>query len=485
MRRHKTFYLERYRVTIVALIKKRNRTLAETKGNVILASDRIGRLLFRLSVPAMIGMITMALFNVVDTIFVGRGVGPLGIAGVTIVFPIQMFVMSMAQLIGIGGASIVSRALGAHDPERAERTMGTMMLSSLLIGTVIVAFGYLFTDRILALFGATEAIRPYARDYLMIMLIGNFFFPYALASNNVIRAEGRAGYAMITMLISAILNIILDPIFIFWLDMGVSGAAIATVISKGVTAIWVTLYFFTGKSMVRYRLRNFRFYRKITGEIFAIGTASFVRLIATSILVVVVNNILARMGGDLYIAVMGIVLRLLQFFTMPILGVAQGLQPIAGYNYGAGRYDKTKRAVKIALLAATAISIFGFFLLFLFARWSLVLFTKDTALIESGIWPLRYVTLLFPIIGAQIIGASTFQAIGKAVHSIILSICRRALVLIPLLFILPKLIGISGVWIAFPISDAVSFVLTITLLVLQLREFADKHERAALNQSPV
>ncbi|MBN2324386.1 MAG: MATE family efflux transporter [Spirochaetes bacterium] len=452
--------------------------MAEIKENNILESDRIGMLLFRLSVPAMIGMITTALFNVVDTIFVGRGVGSLGIAGVTIVFPIQMLVMSMAQLIGIGGASIVSRALGAHDPERAERTMGTMMLSSILIGTVLVVLGYLFTDRILTAFGATDAIRPYAKDYLVIMLIGNLYFPYAVSTNNVIRAEGRAGYAMITMLISAVLNIILDPIFIFRLQLGVRGAAIATVIAKGVTAVWVTLYFFTGKSMVRYRLRNFRFYRKITGEIFAIGTASFVRLIAMSILVVAVNNILARMGGDLYIAVMGIVLRLLQFFTMPILGIAQGLQPIAGYNYGGKRYDKTKRAVKIGLFTATVISVFGFLLMFIFARGFLVLFTKDTALITSGIRPLRYVILLFPIVGAQIIGASTFQAIGKAVHSIVLSISRRALVLIPLLFILPKLLGISGVWIAFPISDALSFLITLTLLIFQLREFTDKQKRA-------
>lgn len=452
--------------------------MAEVKTNAILESDKIGKLLFRFSVPAMIGMIVMALFNVVDTIFVGRGVGPLGIAGVTIVFPIQMFVMAVAQMIGIGGASIVSRALGAGDPERAERTLGTMMLSSLLIGTVIVVLGYIFTDRILSLFGATDTILPYARDYLVIMLLGNLYFPYAVSSNNVIRAEGRAGYAMGTLLISAILNIILDPIFIFWLGMGVRGAAIATVLAKGVTAIWVTFYFVRGKSSLKLHLKNFKFHRGTTGELFAIGTSSFVRLVAASILVVVVNNILARMGGDLYIAIMGIVVRLMQFFVMPMFGVAQGLQPIAGYNYGAARYDKTKRVVKIALFVATVISIFGFLLLFLLAKQFFMLFSRDPELIEQGIWPLRYAIMLLPLVGAQVIGSSTFQAIGKAVHSIVLSVSRRALFLIPLLFVLPRFMGVSGVWVAFPISDALAFVLTITLLVIQLREFTDKHDRS-------
>ena len=452
--------------------------MAEVKTNAILDSEKTGKLLFRFSVPAIIGMIVMALFNVVDTIFVGRGVGPLGIAGVTIVFPIQMFVMAVAQMIGIGGASIVSRALGAGDPERAERTLGTMMLSSLAIGTVIVVLGYIFTDRILSLFGATDTILPYARDYLMIMLVGNLYFPFAVSSNNVIRAEGRAGYAMGTLLISAILNIILDPNFIFSLGMGVRGAAVATVLAKGVTAIWVTFYFVRGKSALKLHLKNFKFHRGITGELFAIGTSSFVRLVAASILVVVVNNILARMGGDLYIAVMGIIVRLMQFFVMPMFGVAQGLQPIVGYNYGAKRYDKTKRAVKIALFVATVISIFGFLLLFLLAKQFFMLFSKDPELIEQGIWPLRYAILLLPLVGAQVIGSSTFQAIGKAVHSIVLSVSRRALFLIPLLFVLPRFLGVSGVWVAFPISDALAFTLTITLLVIQLREFTDKHDRS-------
>jgi len=458
--------------------------MAENKGNDILGSDHIGRLLLRLSVPAMIGMMVMALFNIVDMIFVGRGVGPLGIAGVTIVFPIQMFVMAVAQMIGIGGASIVSRALGSKNMERAERTLGTIMLSSLLVGTTIVILGYFFTEPLLRMFGATDTILPYARDYLVIMLVGNVYFPYAVASNSVIRAEGRAGYAMITMLISAILNIILDPIFIFWLDMGVRGAAVATVIAKAVTAIWVTFYFVNRKSALRLHLRNFKFHLGITGELFAIGTASFVRMVAASILVVTVNNILARLGGDLYIAVMGIVIRLMQFFVMPMLGVAQGLQPIAGYNYGAKQYDKSKRAVMIALFVATAISIFGFLLLFLLAEQFFMLFTKETELIEKGIWPLRYAILLLPLVGAQVIGASTFQAIGKAVHSIVLSVTRRALFLIPLLFVLPPLMGISGVWVAFPISDFLAFVLTTLFLIVQLREFSDKHRLVSSKQEP-
>lgn len=445
--------------------------MAERKGNEILSSDHIGKLLLRLSVPAIIGMMVQALFNVVDTIFVGRGVGTLGIAAITIVFPIQIFVMAVSLLIGIGGASIISRALGSKDVERANKTLGSMLLSALLIGIVITVIGYLFTDDLLRLFGATESILPYAREYLTIILIGNIFFPFAVSANNVIRAEGRAGFAMVTMLISAILNIILDPIFIFWLGMGIRGAAIATVLAKAVTALWVTIYFFTGKSILELRFKHWRFHRGITGEMFAIGTASFVRLVAASILIVFVNNILAGYGGDVYIAAMGIILRLLQFFIMPILGVAQGLQPIVGFNYGAKRFDKSKRAVNLALIVATGIATFGFVLLFFFTKSFFALFTTDNNLILSGIKPLRIVIMLLPLVGSQIIGSSVFQAIGKAVHSIILSITRRGLILIPLLFILPRFMHLEGVWAAFPISDALSFVLTATLLLLQLREF--------------
>jgi putative MATE family efflux protein len=451
--------------------------MADRKGNEILSSAHIGRLLFRLSVPAMIGMMVQALFNVVDTIFVGRGVGTLGIAGITIVFPIQMFVMALSQMIGIGGASIISRALGSKNNERANKTLGGMLLSATLIGIGITVIGYLFTDDILRLFGATESILPYAREYLTIILIGNVFFPFAVSANSVIRAEGRAGFAMITMLVSAILNIILDPIFIFSLGMGIKGAAIATVLAKGATALWVTIYFFTEKSMLRLSIKNWRFHRGITGEMFAIGTASFIRLVAASILIIFVNNLLASYGSDTYIAAMGIILRLMQFFTMPILGVAQGLQPIVGFNYGAKRFDKSKRALNLALIVATGIAIFGFVLLFFFSKSFFTLFTKDSNLIHSGVKPLKIVIMLLPLVGSQIIGASLFQAIGKAVHSIILSITRRALFLIPLLFILPRIIHLNGVWAAFPISDALSFMLTATLLILQLREFSEKHER--------
>jgi len=457
--------------------------MAERTGSEILSSDHIGSLLFRLSVPALIGMMVQALFNVVDTIFVGRGVGTLGIAGLTIVFPIQMFVMAVSQLTGIGGASIISRALGARNIARANKTFGSMLLSALLIGIVITVIGYLFMDDLLRVFGATDSILPYAREYLTIILIGNIFFPFAISANNVIRAEGRAGFAMITMLISAILNIILDPIFIFWLGMGIRGAAIATVLAKSVTALWVTIYFFTGKSMLELRLKNWRFHRGVTGEMFAIGTASFVRLIAASILMIFVNNILASYGSDIYIAAMGIILRLLQFFTMPILGVAQGFQPIVGFNYGAKRFDKSKRALKLALIVATGIATCGFILLFFFSKSLFSLFTRDSDLILSGTKPLRTVIMLLPLVGSQIIGASVFQAIGKAVTSIILSITRRAIFLIPLLFILPRIMNVRGVWAAFPISDALSFMLTATLLIFQLREFTDKHERAVADEA--
>ncbi len=445
--------------------------MTKNRGNHILSSNRIGKLLFRLSVPAMIGMLVQALFNVVDMIFVGRGVGTLGIAGIAIVFPIQLFVMAVSHMIGIGGASIISRSLGSNNVARAEKTMGNMFFSALAIGTFITIICYLFTDRILIIFGATDKILPYARDYLKIILISNVFFPFAVSANNVIRAEGRAMFAMITMLISALLNIILDPIFIFVLGMGIKGAAIATVLAKAATTLYIIIYFSSEKSVIRFKPRNMIFHKKIIGEMFAIGTSSFVRQVAGSILLVIVNNILSFYGGDVSIAAIGIIMRLLMFFLMLMLGIAQGLQPIVGFNFGAGRFDKIKKAIIIAIIASALISTCGFLLLFFFSFRFISFFTKDIEVISEGIKALKIVILLFPLVGFQVIGASVFQAIGKAVHSLVLSITRRALFLIPLLFILPRFFDINGVWISFPISDGLSAFLTISLLFFQMREF--------------
>ncbi|OQX71250.1 MAG: MATE family efflux transporter, partial [Candidatus Cloacimonas sp. 4484_275] len=336
------------------------------KSKIILADDNIHRLLFKLSLPATVGMIVMALYNVVDTIFVGRGVGTLGIAGISIVFPFQMFVMAVGQMIGIGGASLISRNLGANNFQRAEKTLDNILLIVIITSLVLIVPSYLFMNTLLKTFGASAPIMPYAKDYLQIILAGTQFFIFLISFNNVIRAEGRAKIAMGTMIVSAILNTILDPIFIFGLKLGIRGAAIATVISQLISVIYVIYFFQSGKSILKFR--KLRFNVSIQKEIFAVGFSSFSRQVAASFLVIILNNSLAFYGSDISIAVFGIINRILRFIIMPIFGIAQGLQPIVGYNFGAKQFQKVIKAIKLAFIYGVAISTLGFIVLILFSK---------------------------------------------------------------------------------------------------------------------
>ncbi|MBN2171884.1 MAG: MATE family efflux transporter, partial [Candidatus Krumholzibacteriota bacterium] len=365
----------------------------------VLASDHLGRLLVRLSLPAMIGMLVMGLYNVVDTIFVGRGVGTLAIAGIAVAFPIQIVVMAVSQMLGIGAASVVSRSLGAGRPDRAEAAFGCMLLAAAAYGTVHIAAGYIFLDPLLRAFGATAGILPHARTYMRILLLGTLFQTFAMSANNIIRAEGQARIAMVSMISGAVANIILDPILIFGLDLGLAGAAWATVLAKLVQAGYVTWYFTSGRSRLSLDPRRLRFAASILREILAVGSASFVRMITGSVLAVVMNHTLGLHGGDTAIAAYGVINRFLMFTFTPLMGLAQGLQPIAGFNWGARRYDKTRRAVRLAGLAATAIASAAGLLLVLLPRPAIAIFTRDPALLAMGTRALRIMVLALPVVG--------------------------------------------------------------------------------------
>ncbi len=442
------------------------------KNKHILADDNIGKLLFKLSAPATLGMFVMALYNVIDTIFIGHAVGSLGIAGISIVFPFQMFVMAIGQTLGIGGASLISRSLGAGNIEKAETTLGNVIFSVVIFGITLAIFGSFFIDNILILFGATETILPYAREYMQIILYGTILFTFLMTSNNIIRSEGKAKVAMGTMIIAAVLNIILDPVFIFGFKMGIRGAAIATVLSQFISVIYIIFYFRSGKSVLRFKLINLKLNFPILKEVFAIGTSSFARQSAQSLLIIVLNNSLGAYGGDVSIAVFGVVSKLIRFIIMPIFGIAQGLQPIAGFNYGAKKYQKAWKAIKLALISGVSISTLGFLLILAIPETLMMIFTKEKILIRQGVHSMKLFILAFPVVGFQIIGATVFQAFGKAIPALFLSLSRQILFFIPLILILPRFFHLDGIWYAFPVSDVLATMVTLFMLYSQKKKIS-------------
>lgn len=440
--------------------------------SLALANEPIKTLLWRLSLPAMVGMFVMSLYNVVDAIFVGRGVGTLGIAGISIVFPIQVVMTGIGLMVGMGAASLISRSLGASNTERAERTLGNAIFLIVLLGGVFTVVGLSRSTFFLRLFGATDTILPYAKEYMDIILLGAVFHTSSMAANAIVRAEGNVRVAMISMFVGALLNIALDPIFIFALGMGIRGAAVATVIAHVVTTLYLARYFLSGKSSLRIRVESFILERAVVREIVAIGFADFVRTAARGFIAVIINRTLGFYGGgDVSIAVFGVVNRVLHFAVMPSMGIAQGLQPILGFSYGARRYDRGIEVIRRSVIIATVISLGAFLIILLFARPIVGIFSTDAALISQGTHAIRLIFMALFLIGFQIVGAAIFQAIGKAIPTLILSTSRQILFLIPLVFILPHFFQLNGVWLSFPIADTLSFIITLAMVIPQMREF--------------
>jgi putative MATE family efflux protein len=434
-----------------------------------LGEEPIWPLIRRLSVPAMIGMMVNALYNFVDTIFVGQGVGPLAIAGLSIAFPIQMLIAAFAQMFGVGSASIISRRLGEKNDKAAADAAGTALTATVLFAIVITILGSLFIDPILSVFGATEQILPYAHEYFSIILYGAVFISISMAANNIIRAEGKAKTAMLIMIIGTGSNLIMDPIFIFGFNMGIRGAAIATVISQVLSSLFAIRFFIRNESILPLHLRSFLIRIRDLRETVVLGFSVFVRQSGTSLMALAVNNMLKIYGGDMAITAYGMIMRLLIFFVMPIFGLVQGFQPIAGYNYGARRMDRVKEAVWKAILVATILASFGFALTMLFPRFILTIFTSDTEALDIAVPALRVVMMMIPLLGLQAIGSTLFQSIGKAFPAFFLGLSRQFIFLIPLVLILPRFFGLDGVWAAFPIADLLSTIVTTVWMLIELR----------------
>ncbi|SMO73003.1 MATE family efflux transporter [Melghirimyces algeriensis] len=437
---------------------KTNQTSAQ------LGAEKIPRLIMKLSVPAFIGMFVMALYNVVDTIFIARGVGTIGVAGLSIAFPIQIIISAFAMAVGIGGASIVSIKLGAKRKDEANEVFGHLVWLVVVLSIATIVISLLFLEPLLRLFGATEAILPYASDYLSVILIGSLFLSFAMSTNNVVRAEGNAKMAMWTMVVSAGINLVLDPIFIFGLNMGIQGAAIATVIAQACSALWIYAYFKSGRSTLTLKWIGLIPNIQVLKEIISIGTSTFVRQVSSSLMFVVVNWMLIMYGSEMHVAIFGIINRILMFALMPIFGVVQGIQPIVGYNYGAQLYERVGNTIKLGFMIATLMSTIAWLTVLLFPQFLIHIFSTDQKVIEEGASALRTILVIAPTIGFQMVSGGIYQALGKARKAFILSIARQLLFLIPIVLLLPMIFDLPGVWAAFPIADGLAFLLSLMII---------------------
>jgi putative MATE family efflux protein len=450
----------------------------------LLGEKEIPKLLLKFSIPAIVGMLVNALYNFVDMVFIGQGVGPLGIAGVRIGFPLIVIGMAFSMLIGIGANSLISIRLGQKRKEDAELILGNAFVTMIAIGAVLTILGLVFMEPLLKLFGASQDVMPYAKGYFRIILFGVIFQMIGMGMNNFIRGEGNPKTAMLTMLIGAVINTILDPIFIFAFGWGIEGAALATILSLIISASWVLYYFFFGNSLLKIRKPNLRIRFDILKSIVAIGLAPFAMQLAASVLVIFMNQGLAQYGGDIAVSAMGIINNIASLFMMVVFGINQGAQPIIGFNYGAQKYDRVKSTLKYAIGAATVVVTIGYASINLFAPQMIGLFSSDPELIDIGSRGLRRVLMFMPIIGFQIVSSAYFQAIGKPKQSMLLSLSRQVLILIPLVLILPKFIGLIGLFTAGPIADISSSILTAIFLFYELKNLDKKQKDEKVKPKP-
>lgn len=442
-----------------------------------LGEGKVINLLLKYSIPAIVGMIVNALYNIVDRIFIGHGVGTLAITGLTVGFPIMNILMAFGMLVGVGATSLISIRLGEQKKDEAEQILGNAAMLLIIISISITCLGLIFLNPILKIFGASNEALPYANQYLSIILAGSIFQAIGFGLNNSIRAQGSPKIAMATMLIGAVLNTILDPIFIFVLGLGVQGAALATILSQAVSAAWVLHFFLSGRSVLKLQIKNIRLSRSIALKILAIGSAPFALQMGASVLNAVLNKTLSTYGGDVAIAAMGVIMSVNMLILMPIFGINQGSQPIIGYNYGAKKFHRVKETLKLAILAATAVAFLGFVATRLFPHQLIGLFnSEDKELLKVGSRALSIFLMMLPIVGFQIVSSNYFQATGKPKQAMFLSISRQFLLLIPALMILPRFFGLDGAWMAGPVSDVGAFLITGFWLYKELKHLDERHE---------
>lgn len=436
-----------------------------------LGTENIGKLLLSYSVPAIIAMMAASLYNIVDSIFIGQGVGALAISGLAITFPLINLAAAFGSLVGAGGSALISIKMGQQDKKSATQVLGNIVVLNLILGISLTVVGLLAMNPILLFFGASEDTIVYARDYMQIILIGNVITHLYLGLNSVMRSSGYPKKAMITTLLTVLVNAMLDPIFIFGLDWGIRGAAIATVLSQVFALIWVTRHFFNKTSFIRFQPGIYQLKKRIVAGIISIGMSPFMLNVCSCLVVILINHALKRYGGDLAIGAYGIVNRMVMLFVMVVLGVNQGMQPIAGYNFGAKQYGRVSEVLKKTIVYATCVTTFAFLICMIFPYYLARSFTSDQNLIALAITGMRITVAVFPIVGFQMVTSNFFQSIGMAKKAVFLSSTRQLLFLIPMILILPKFFGLNGVWISMPVSDGLATFIAAFMLWKQFKVF--------------
>lgn len=425
-----------------------------------LGTKPIGKLLIQQSVPASIGILVMSLNILVDTIFVGNWIGSIAIAAINVVLPVSFFIAALGMSIGIGGSSIISRALGANNKGKALKTFGNQITITILLTTLLVGFGLYYINDLIPAFGGKGDIFEPAKIYYRIVLYGVPLLALCMMGNTVIRAEGKPKFAMNAMIIPSVSNLVLDYIFIYILDMGMQGAAWATTISYGMCFGYILWFFLSKNSELKINFSHFGLDLPIIKEITSLGFVTLSRQAVVSITYLIMNNILFDLGGESSVAVYAIIGRMLMFALFPVLGVTQGFLPIAGYNYGAKHHKRVRETINKAIMYAAFLGLFVFGFIMFFAEEIVMVFTDDARVIADTPNAMRWVFSAIPIIAIQLIGAAYFQAIGKAIPALLLTLTRQGFFFIPLVLILPNYFGEIGVWISFPLADILSTIVT-------------------------
>ena len=440
------------------------------KATLELGTKPVGQLLMRYAVPAIIAMTASSLYNMVDSIFIGQGVGAMAISGLAITFPLMNLSTAVGAGVRVGASSLLSVKLGQKDYGAAQNILGNTVMLNIITGISFSIISLLFLEPILMFFGASAQTLPYAKDYMEIILCGNVITHLYFGLNALQRAAGKPQLSMYMTIFTVILNAILDPIFIWPLGLGIRGAAYATVLSQLFALIWQVVMFSNKAEFIHFKRGIYRLKSQLVKNIIGIGMSPFSMNVCACFVVIIINNSLVDHGGDMAVGAYGIINRIAFIFVMITIGVNQGMQPIAGYNYGAMKFDRMMRVLKYAVICGTCVTTVGFIVGQFFPEQCVRLFTSDETLISLSVHAMRLTTVSFPIIGFQMVVANFFQSIGKAKVSVFLSLSRQLVFLIPMLLVLPTLYGVDGVWYSMPVADTISALVTAIIMYLFMRK---------------
>ncbi|MCI1731051.1 MAG: MATE family efflux transporter [Prevotella sp.] len=441
-----------------------------------LGTKPVGKLLLQYALPAIVAMTAASLYNIVDSIFIGQGVGPFAISGLAITFPFMNLSIAFGAAVGVGASTFISVKLGQKDYKTAENILGNTIVLNLIIGITFSVVCLMFLNPILRFFGASDTTIPYARDFMSVILLGNVFSHMYFGMNAILRAGSKPKQAMLATIFTVIMNIILDYFFIMIFHWGIKGAAYATVISQVIALIWQIWVFSNKKELLHFKRGIYGLKKDIVKNIIGVGISPFAMNVCACVVVIFINQQLVHYGNDLDVGAYGISNKIGFIFVMFVMGVNQGMQPIAGYNYGAQQLDRMMHVVKLAIIVATIIMTIGWLIAMFIPYYCSRLFTKDATLIGLGIKAIRINLLAFPIVGCQMVITNFFQSIGKVKISIFLSLSRQLLLLLPLLATLPLIYGVNGVWYAMPTSDVCASIIAAFMMMAYMKKFKKQHK---------